>query len=99
MRIKLEKNTSRLNNTLFFGHAHGIQKFPSQGSNPSHSSNLSHTRDNAKSLTTRPSGNSNNMLLKNQWVNKSNWKSKNTLKQMKIKTQHSKIYGTEKKQF
>ena len=36
----------------FFGHAHGLQKFPGQGSNPHHSS------DNARSLTTRPPGNS-----------------------------------------
>ena len=35
---------------IFFilGHTHGMQKFLSQGSNPSHSS------DNAKSLNSRP---------------------------------------------
>ena len=42
----------------FFGLIDGIQKFPGQGSNSSHCSNLSHSIDNAKSLITRPLGNS-----------------------------------------
>ena len=41
-----------LKHMQFFGRTHGMQKFPGQGTNPSHSS------DNAKSLTTRPPGNS-----------------------------------------
>ena len=41
------------------GHACGMRKFQGQGLNPSHSSsNLSHSSDNAKSLTSRPPGNS-----------------------------------------
>ena len=35
----------------FFGHAHGIQKFLGQGSNPHHSSNQSYSSDNIRSLT------------------------------------------------
>ena len=34
---------------LFFGHACGTQKFPGQGSNPSHGRN--HSRDNTGPLT------------------------------------------------
>ena len=40
------------------GHAWGMWKFLGQGSNPSHSSS-----DNAKSLTTRPPGNSSTILF------------------------------------
>ena len=36
---------------LFFGHIHGMQKFPGQGSNPHHSSDPSHSSDNTGSLT------------------------------------------------
>ena len=34
-----------------FGHAHGMWKFPGQGSNTQHSSDTSHCSDNARSLT------------------------------------------------
>ena len=37
---------------FFFGYTHSVQKFPDQGSNPSHSS------DNTESLTPRQLGNS-----------------------------------------
>ena len=37
-----------------FGHTYSMQKFPGQGSGIE----LSHSRDNAKSSTTRPPGNS-----------------------------------------
>ena len=36
---------------FFFGHAHGMQKFPGQGSNLHHSSSHSHSSDNARALT------------------------------------------------
>ena len=52
---------------FFFGggHTHDMQKFPGQGSNPSHSS------DNTESLTTRPPGNSLNVCCfktLNMWL-------------------------------
>lgn len=43
---------------FFFDCAHGMLKFPGQGSNSRHSSDPSHSGDNARSLTTRPPGNS-----------------------------------------
>ena len=43
---------------FFFGHDHSMYEFPGEGSNMSHSSDLSHGNDNARSLTTRPPGNS-----------------------------------------
>ena len=45
---------------FFFGHPHSTQKFPGQGAtpNPHHSSDPSHSNDNARSLTSRPLGNS-----------------------------------------
>ena len=43
---------------FFFGRACGIRKFLSQGSNLQHSSDLSHSRNNARSLTAEPPGNS-----------------------------------------
>ena len=47
-------------NTPFFcpGLSGGIQTFPGQELNSNHSSNLHHSSDNAKSLTSRPPGNS-----------------------------------------
>ena len=39
----------------------------------------------------------NNMLLNNQWVNEK--REKSSLKQMKVKKQHSEINGMQKKQF
>ena len=36
---------------VIFGHAHSMQKLPSQGSNPCHSSDLSHSSDHTRSLT------------------------------------------------
>ena len=51
----MKKITSVLYYDLLFtfsGHAHSMQKFQGQGSNPSHSS------DSTKSLTAGPSGNS-----------------------------------------
>ena len=36
---------------LFFGHAHGMGKFPGQGLKPRHSYSLTHSSDNARSLT------------------------------------------------
>ena len=36
---------------FFFGHIHGMQKFPGQGSNLCYSSDPSHSSDNARSLT------------------------------------------------
>ena len=47
-----------------FGHIHGMQKFPGQGSNPHHSSDLSHRSDDVRSLTARPPGNSGNNIFK-----------------------------------
>ena len=47
----------------FFSYAHGIQKFPGQGLKPSHNSNLSHSSDSARSLTARPLGNLNMVIL------------------------------------
>ena len=42
----------------------------------------------------------NNMLLNNQWVKEEiKNKIKNTLRQMKTETQHTKTYGTQQKQF
>ena len=38
----------------FFGHAHCMQKFLSQGMNPSHSSDLSHSSDDLLSRTGTP---------------------------------------------
>ena len=35
----------------FFGHTHGIWKFPGQGSNPSHCFDLHHSCSNTRSLT------------------------------------------------
>ena len=43
---------------IFFCLAHSMQKFQGQGSKPCHSGDLSHSSDKAKSLTTRPPGNS-----------------------------------------
>ena len=44
---------------LYFGGcARSMQKFLGQGLNLHHSSDLSHSRDNARPLTPRPSGNS-----------------------------------------
>ena len=42
------------------GHTHGIHKFLGQGLNLCHSSNPSHSSDNAGSLTSRPTRNSQN---------------------------------------
>ena len=36
---------------FFFGHTHSMQKFQSQGSDPSHGSDWSHLSDSARSLT------------------------------------------------
>ena len=49
------KTLSRYKNKLVvynisFGHAHRMQKLPSQGLNPCHSSNQSHSRENTRSL-------------------------------------------------
>ena len=47
---------------FFCGCTHGMQKFPGQGLNPIHSSDFSCCSDNARSLTTRPPGNSHNVF-------------------------------------
>lgn len=43
---------------LFFGRAHGIQKFPRQRSNLHHTSDPIHSSDNTRFLASEPPGNS-----------------------------------------
>ena len=55
---------------------------------------INHRKGNEKNLTT---WRLNNMLLKNQWVNeKIKMEIKNTLRQMIVKTHHSKSVGCHK---
>ena len=52
---------------LFFGPAHSMQNSPGQALNTYHSSNQSHSTDNARSLTTRPPGNSQGPISWLEW--------------------------------
>ena len=54
--------TAREANGIFFGHAHGMQKFPGHRWNLC--SDLSHSSDITGSLTARPLGNSANGLFR-----------------------------------
>ena len=53
---------------FFFGHASSMQMFLGQGSNPNHS------RDNSRSLTTRPPGNCYSVYFIKLWKNRCNTK-------------------------
>ena len=53
---------------FLYAHAHNMQKFPGQGSNPHHSSNSIHSSDNARFLTARPPGNSLSVVFIVCWL-------------------------------
>lgn len=66
---------------IFLPRPHSLWNFPGQGSNPRQSSDPSHNRDDTRSLTARPLGNSLNlMLLKHaaisSWFPCHNWRGK-----------------------